>query len=114
MLARERAAVTNDDICSFGGEIAILGDALFRDQIEINARMKAALAKVSVESAGVAVLFQQLAEITQIIPHALRRNGRILPAFPGVAHAGDDGGAAEARSADFPHAPFILPAVVTS
>ena len=57
--------------------------------------MQAALAKVSVEGARVAVLFQQLAEITQIIPHALGRNGGILPAFPGVAHAGDEGGGAQ-------------------
>src|SRR5205823_766082 len=49
VFAGERAAVADDKVCGFLNELAVLGDAFFRLQIEIEPSVHAGVAEVSVE-----------------------------------------------------------------
>ena len=76
-------------------------------QIEIDARVNAALAEMPVERAAVAVLFEELSQIAQIAAELVGRNGGILPAFPRDRLAGHARGRAEPRLAHLPHELFL-------
>src|SRR5579871_5765140 len=48
VLARERSTITDDEIGGFFDEASIFGDAFFRFQIEVQARVDAGMPEVSV------------------------------------------------------------------
>src|SRR5205085_8160901 len=68
-------------------------------QVEVPARVDAPVAVVAVERALVAVLAGELADVPEVLPEALGRHRRVLPALVGVRLARDEGGRAEARLA---------------
>ena len=76
-------------------------------QLKVNPGVDAALAEVAVERAIVAELLEQLAKVAEVGADAVGRHGRILPPLPGVLLAGDAGGRAQARLADFPQVFFL-------
>ena len=82
-------------------------DALVGLQIEVDPGVDAALAEVAVERAVVAEFLEQLAEVAEVGADAIGRDGRVLPALPGVLLAGDAGGRPEARLADLPQVLFL-------
>ncbi len=51
-------------------------------EIEVDARVHAALAEMAVQVAGIAVLVEQLAQLAQIAAQVFWRHRRIFPAFP--------------------------------
>ena len=79
-----------------------------RLQVEVRARVDAALAVVAVERALVAVLAGELAEVAQVVAEPLRRDGRVLPALLRVGLAGDERGRAETRLAHLPDVLLLL------
>ena len=80
-----------------------------RLEVEVVARVDAALAEVAVEIADVVVLVEQLAEVAQVAAELLRRDGGVLPPFPRVAACrGRERRGAEARLADAPDQLLLL------
>ena len=105
VLARERAAELDDEVGRLLDEPAIGGDALGGLQIEVDARVHAALAEVAVERARVVELGHQPAEPAQVLAEARGRDGGVLPALPVLGFAGHERRGAERRLA---HGPDVL------
>ena len=70
-------------------------------QIEINARMDAALAEMPIQVASIVKFIQQLAKIAQICADLIRRHGSIFPAFPRNLFIGHVRGGPQAGFAHF-------------
>ena len=83
-------------------------DAIMGFQVEIDARMDATLAKMPVQVASVAKLFQQLAKIAQIRANLIRGNGSIFPSFPSDLFVGYVRGGSQAGFAHFPDHFFLF------
>ena len=83
-------------------EGAVLRDPGGGLEVEVDARVDAALAEVAVEVALVAVLVEELAQIAKVVPESRGRDGGILPPFPRAQLARHVGGGAEARLAHGP------------
>src|SRR5437763_1299202 len=103
MFTGNRAAIAHDKIGGVFDECAIVANSLYRTEIEVDARMNAALTKMSIERAIVAVLFKQAAQIPQVVPHLLGRHRRILPAFPCNRLSRYKGGGSEPRLTNLPY-----------
>ncbi len=70
--------------------------------------MHAPLTEVSVEVAAVAMPVEQPAQVPQIFPELLGRDGRILPSLPGQRLPRNVRRRAEARFAHFPDLKLFL------
>src|SRR5579864_5596456 len=64
--------------------------------------MDAALAKMTVKRRIVAVLVVQLPELAQVVADIFRRYRGILPSWPGIRFAGNEGGRPQAGFANLP------------
>ena len=104
MLAGERAAVGENDVGGAFDEEAKFADARFGFEVEVDARVDAALAEVAVERAAVAKLLHESGELAEVGTELRGRNGGVLPTFPSVGLAGDEDHGAECRFADEPDA----------
>ena len=102
MLAGERAAVAEHQIGGALDEFAIVADAGFALQVEIDAHVDAAVAEVAVERSLIVIFVEQLANIAEIRAHFFRGDGGIVPAFPFGRRARCGGGGAHAGFADSP------------
>src|SRR6185437_14004509 len=69
-------------IGSLADEGAIVANAFHCAEIEIDAGMDAALPKVSIERAVIAMLLEKLAQISQIISDFVRRTAGASPPSP--------------------------------
>ena len=112
VLAGDRAAVSEDQVRGLVQKGAEGLDPGVAHQVEVPARVHAAVAVVAVERALVAVLAGQLAELPQVAAELLGRHCRVFPALVGVRLAGDEGGRAEACLADLPDVRGLLLVVV--
>src|SRR5438046_8940034 len=104
MLARDRAAKAHDEIGGLAEKAAPFRDTGFGAQPEIPAAMDAAIAKMAVERAVVAVALGERVKLAQIVAGAVGGHGGIFPTLPGVGMAGHKGGGAEPCLAHFPDA----------
>src|SRR5437870_9737773 len=102
MLAGKRAAVAHDEIGRFVGEPQIFLNSIVRFQTEIDPGMHEALTEMAVERAEITKLVEERAKIAQILSNVVRRNRRILPAFPRVRLVRHTRARAEPRVANFP------------
>ena len=82
MLAGERAAEGEHDVGSAIDELAEFADAFGAAEVEIDARVHAALAVVAVERAAEAVLGHERGDGAQIVAELRGRNGGSLPSLP--------------------------------
>src|SRR5204863_6313566 len=112
VLARERAAEREHEVGGLVEEPPERPDPVARDEVEVPARVDAALAVVAVKRALVAVLRGELAQPPQVLPDTLGRDGRVLPALVRIRLARDEGGRAEARRAHLPEVLLRLRVVV--
>jgi hypothetical protein len=101
VLARERAAVGEDEVGRVLHEGAEPAHALGRLEVEGDARVDAALSVVAEEDAVVAVPVEELPEVAQVRAEPLGRDGRVLPAGPGL-ELRRDAADADRRLADEP------------
>src|SRR5205823_2726570 len=90
VLARERAAELEHEIGRLVEERAELLDSGLALEVEVPARVHAALPVVAVEGAVVLVLPGQLAQAAEVRAELRGRNGRVLPALVGVGLAGNE------------------------
>src|SRR5207244_3087762 len=111
VLARERAAHRQHEVRGLVEEAAEGADALMRDEVEVPARVDAALAVMSVEGALVAVFRGEPPERAQVVADALRRDRRVLPTLVRICLAGDERCGAETRLANLPEV-LLAPRVV--
>ncbi len=95
VFAGERTAVADDKIGGLFHKLSEPGDAVFRLQIEVQSRVDAAVAEVSVERALVVETLHQAAEIAKICAEFFGSHGRVLPAFPVGRLSGDVRGCAQ-------------------
>src|SRR5258705_13726235 len=98
----ERSAIMRHRIGGLFDKGPVARDAILRLEVEIDARMHAAVAEMAVERTVVAGPIEQPAEVAKIIPDELRRHSRILPTRPSVVPAGYPGRRAEGGLADSP------------
>ncbi len=80
MLARERAAIGDHQLGGLAQEVAPARDALRRAQLEVDARVDAAVAEMAVQRGAVAVAVDQLLELAQVVAEAHGIHRRVLPA----------------------------------
>src|SRR5260370_35006621 len=99
MLSRDAAAIADHYICCFLHERPELADALAACQVEVNPVVDAALPEVAVEGGGVTIAFDQPGVISKVVAQFFGWDCCVLPAFPVVMLAGDDGGRTPARFA---------------
>src|SRR5580704_7627346 len=104
VFAGERSAIADDEVGGFFDELAVFGDAFGRLQIEVEARVDAGMAEVSVERALVAERRHHFAKIAKISAETSRFDGGIFPSFPVERFTGNVRSCAETRLADFPDA----------
>ena len=104
VFAGERAAIADDEIGGLLDELAELGDAFFRLQVEVEARVHAAIAEVAVERAFVAELGHHLAQVAEIAAEFFGRDRGVFPSFPVQRLAGHVRSGAEAGFANVPDA----------
>src|SRR5690606_21341129 len=102
VFAAERAAMLDHEIGRLFDERAEMPDAPGACEVELDSGVHAALAKMAVERGLEAVARQQVAKAAQVAAEALGRHRGILPTLPGVAHAPDERGGAEAGLPNFP------------
>src|SRR5215470_3500165 len=102
MFAGKGAAVADDEVGSFFNKLAEFGDALFRFQIEVEARMHAGMAEVSVERTLVAIRGHHFAEIAEISAEVFWGDGGVFPTFPIERFARHVRRGTETGLADFP------------
>ena len=112
VLAGERSAVCQHEIGGLVHERLVCLDALRCLEIEIDARVDAALAEMAVQGATVLILVEQLAEAAQVRAKLRGRNRGILPALPGDGLIRYPGGRAERRLANSPNELLVLLVVV--
>jgi len=105
VLSGQRAAEAEHEVGRLVEEAPVGLDPVRGLEVEVPARVDAALAVVAVERALVAVLAGELAKLTQVLADALGRDCRVLPALVGIGLAGEEGGRTEPRLA---HAPDVL------
>ena len=79
VLTRQRAAVFHDQGRSLGEERAPLCDSSRAAQVESDARMDAAIAKMPVERGLVSASIDQGLEFAQVVPQAKRIDRRVFP-----------------------------------
>ena len=102
MLSGQRATIANHQVGGFFHEGAKLFDPVTSQQIKVDTRMDAALAKVTIQRSVIAITAEQLEQVAQVISQLCWRHGRVLPAFPARRLIGhEDGG----RQAGFAHCP---------
>ena len=104
VFAGEGSAVADDEVGGFFDELAELGDAFFRLQVEVEARVHAGVAEMSVERAFVIEGGHHFAEVAEIGAEFFGSDGGILPTFPVQRFAGDVRGRAQTGLTDFPDA----------
>ena len=104
MFAGERAAVADDEIRGLLRELAVLGDAIFRLQVEVEARVHAAVAEVAVEGTLVTEVTHYLSQVAEIAAQFVGRDRSVFPSFPVKRFAGYMRSGAEAGFANVPHA----------
>ena len=80
--------------------------------VPVDPRVHASLSEVPIEGAGVAVLIEQRAEVSEIVGEILGRNSRVLPAFIGVRLARDVSRRPQSRLPDLPDLLLRLGVVV--
>src|SRR5690242_12544082 len=112
VLSRNGTAVFHDEIDSLADKRAIVANSFNGAKIEIDASMNAALAEVPVERAVIAVLFEEFAQIAQIVADFVGRNSGVLPTFPCDWLSGNEGRGAKSRFANLPNELFLLFVVV--
>src|SRR5439155_14553020 len=108
VLAGQRATELEHEVAGVLEPAAELLDPGLRDEVEVPARVDAALAVVAVERALVAVLVRELREAAEVLTQPLGRDGRVLPSLVRVLLAGDERRRAEPRLA---HLPDVLLAI---
>src|SRR5439155_26546440 len=92
MLARERAAVRQHEV---GGGVHKRPELLYAGsglQIERDAAMNAAVAKMPKQRVDIIIFLEELVEVTQIVPEPVRRHRGILPGGPGLFDPRDSTG----------------------
>src|SRR5437868_2113713 len=104
MFARDRTAKAHDKIGRLAEKTPPFRDALLGAQTEIPAAMDAAIAKMAVERAVVAIALGERVKLAQIVAGAVGGHRGILPTLPGVGLAGHKGGGAEPCFAHLPDA----------
>lgn len=107
VLAGERSAVGEHQVGGTFDETAVALHPVLAFQVEVGARVHAAVAEVAVKSAAVPVAFQQVPELPQVAAQLLGRHRGVLPAFPHHRHAGDERGGTQGRLAHLPHLLFL-------
>ena len=75
-----------------------------RFEIEVDARVHAALAEVAVHRAAIAVSLHQRPQLAEIGAEQFGANGGVLPAFPSVRLAGNEDASPERGLANLPDA----------
>src|SRR5271166_1756230 len=108
MLARERPAEADDQIGGLFCKLAIVGDAFFGLQIEVDPHVYAGVPKVSVEGATVAVAFHHLVQIAKIAAEFFGGDGGILPTLPAGRLPGYVGSGSQSRLPHFPDSLRLL------
>src|SRR5467141_5445646 len=103
MLARERSTIANHKIGCTVDELCVFPDPVFAFKIEADAHVDAAMSKMAIECASVAVFVHQLADVPQIAPQLFGSHGGVVPAFPLRRCAGSKGGRARPSLAYLPH-----------
>ena len=106
VLAGERAAVGDDEVCGLVEKAPPLPHAASRAQVEVDAAVHAALTEVAVEGGAVSVGVEQLLEVPEVLALTARRDGCVLPARPVVARTACVGGRTEAAGAQRPDSPL--------
>ena len=108
VLTRQGATVRDHQVRGLGHEAPVLRDAFARLQVELDARMHAALAEVAIQRALEAVPVELLAKLAQIAPQPLGRNGGVFPAFPRFLAVGEPRGGAQTSLAHLPQLLLVL------
>jgi hypothetical protein len=114
VLARERAAERHDQLRGPGDEAPVGRQPVLRVEVEVVARVDAALAEVAVQGARVAELRPQRRERAQVGAELLRRDRGVLPALEVARPVGGDRCRAETRLADEPHPRLPLRVLVAA
>ena len=84
MFTGKRAAIADHQISGFLDVLSVTGDTLFGLKIKVRPVMDAAMPKVSVKAAAIAVGLHQLAQVAQILTKFLWRDGGVF--LDGNAH----------------------------
>src|SRR5690348_16165816 len=92
----ERASITHDQVGSFFRKSAIGRNALRGEQVEGNAAVNAAHSEVAIQGGHIVVFVEKLAEVAQVVPNFVGRDGRVLPSWPRRRQAGYERGGAQA------------------
>src|SRR6266567_7130539 len=82
MLSRDRTAITDHHIRGILHEGAIGVDTVATGQIKVDARVDAALTKMTIQGRDIAVAVEQLSQVPQVTSQLFWWYSRILPAFP--------------------------------
>ena len=102
VLARDRPAVRHHQVDRLGYKAPNFRDALGRAQVEVDARVHASLAEVTVERALVSIPIQQLLQLAQVAAQPRGRHCRVFPALPVLGAVALARRRAETRLADLP------------
>src|SRR5262249_55955429 len=89
VLAGERAPVSDDEISGLVHELAEAGNALFGFEIEIDSRVHAGVAEVSVEHSVIGELGHEVLEVAEVVAEFVRGHGCIFPTLPTQGLTGD-------------------------
>src|SRR4029077_10223048 len=103
MLARQGAAVTDDQISGLVHELAEVRDAFFALVVEVETSVHTRVAKVAVKRSVISEVTHQPLEVAEILPQLLRCDGGVFPAFPTQRFARNVRDHPEARFADSPN-----------
>jgi hypothetical protein len=107
VLAGKRAAEADHHIGRLLDKRPVIADAGGGLQIEVDARMHAALTEVAVQVTLQLMRVEEPAEFAQILPQLLGRDRRVFPPFPRRPRLVDVRGCAEAGLAHLPHLLFL-------
>ena len=107
VLAGQRTPQRADQVRGVLHERAVAGDAGAGEQVEVDARVHAAVAEVAVVGGLQAVGGQQGVEGAQVLGEAVHGDGGVLPAGPGLAAVRGAGGQARALLTDAPQRPDL-------
>src|SRR5262249_45165326 len=103
MFAEKRPAIAQHQIGGVFNERTELAHTWSSNEIEIDARVHAALSNMSVKSASISVALEKLPKIAKVTADVLGRHGRILPALPCFLFTWHACRGPETGFADLPH-----------
>ena len=102
VLARERAAVGDDEVRRLAHEALERADTVLVVEIEWHATVDETHPEVAIERGVVIEALVERVELAEVHAETLGRDGGVLPSWPRIGLAGDEGGRAERALARVP------------